>query len=308
MAKKPGSGTYNPIDELDQLRFALDNVPSYVYIKDRESKYIYANKLTLDLFGCSAQELPGRDDSYFFPPDTVKRLREIDLRVLAGESTQEEVIVNEPGHEQRIYHEVKTPIYDKSDGNLVIGLLGISTDITAQKKLENEIRKLAFTDPLTKLPNRRLLFDRIEQAISRNKRQKNYSAVLFVDLNNFKTINDTSGHEAGDKILIQVADRLVDNVRDSDTVARIGGDEFIVLLQEAGPEKSQATSYTIDVSRRIENQIRKEYVVNETRHRISASIGIYLFSGETKTASEIITNADAEMYKKKRETERQHQS
>ncbi|MGF1757196.1 GGDEF domain-containing protein [Photobacterium sagamiensis] len=294
------------VDDIEQLRFALDNVPVYVYIKDRESRYIYANKLTLKLFGCSSDELIGRSDSHFFPPDIVKSLREIDLRVLSGENTQEEVTVGALGSGQRVYLEVKTPIYDKSDSNLIVALLGISTDISYQKQIEDEVRSLALTDHLTNLPNRRLITERIEQAQYRSKRHNTYCAVLFADLDKFKQVNDLYGHEIGDRLLIEVANRLCRQVRDTDTVARSGGDEFIILLEEVGSEKSQATDYAAEISEKMINILNEEYYFDDIKLNISASIGITLFFDDAHSTSHIISNADADMYKQKQNGTNQH--
>lgn len=127
--------------ETRRFRKALDEVSAHVYMKDPQSRYIYANRVTLELFGCSAEELVGRDDTHFFPPDTVKRLREVDLRVFAGEQTSEEIDVTSAGSERRFYWEVKTPIYEGSEHKTIWGLLGISTDITERKQAEEALRE-----------------------------------------------------------------------------------------------------------------------------------------------------------------------
>ncbi len=127
--------------EAQRFREALDNVSAYIYMKDPQSRYVYANQPTLKLFGCSAEELVGSDDTRFFPPDTVKRLREIDLRVLEGEKTAEEVDVADAVAGRRVYWEIKTPIYAEPDRKTIWGLLGISTDITEQKRAEEELRR-----------------------------------------------------------------------------------------------------------------------------------------------------------------------
>lgn len=289
------------INDIEQLRFALDNIPVYLYIKDRESRYIYANKITLDLFGCSSDELRGRGDCYFFPPETVEYLRKIDLRVLGGESTQEEVAIGNPESGQRVYLEVKTPIYDKSDTDTVVAILGISTDITYQKQIENEVRSLALTDPLTHLPNRRLLFERIGHAQSRSKRHNTHCAVLFVDLNRFKQVNDLYGHSIGDLLLIEVASRLRSQVRDTDTVARVGGDEFIVLLDEVGSKRKQSIDYTREIAERINRKLSETYSLGDIQLNTSASIGINVFIGDEYSTSKIISIADERMYQNKQE-------
>jgi len=127
--------------ETRRFRKALDEVSAHVYMKDPQSRYIYANRVTLELFGCSAEELVGRDDTHFFPPDAVKRLREVDSRVFAGEQTSEEIDVASDGSERSVYLEVKTPIYEGSERKTIWGLLGISTDITEQKQAEEALEK-----------------------------------------------------------------------------------------------------------------------------------------------------------------------
>ncbi|NQT24005.1 DUF3365 domain-containing protein [candidate division KSB1 bacterium] len=128
--------------EIQHLREAMDHVPAYVYMKDSQFRYIYANRLTLELFGCSAKELVGFDDTRYFPPDTVKRLREVDLRVFAGEQTSEEINVADAGANRRVYWEVKTPIYVEPERKTVWGLLGISTDITQRKQSGEKLKSL----------------------------------------------------------------------------------------------------------------------------------------------------------------------
>ena len=130
------------LSELQRFREAMDHVPAYVYMKDPQSRYIYANRLTLEMFGCSANELVGCDDTRFFPPDTVKRLREVDALVFAGGRTSEEIDVADAGAKRRVYWEVKTPIYVEPERKTVWGLLGISTDITDRKQAEEKQAKL----------------------------------------------------------------------------------------------------------------------------------------------------------------------
>jgi len=286
------------IDDMEQLRFALDNVPSYVYIKDRDSRYLYANKHTLQLFGCSAEALIGCGDSCFFPTDAVKRLREVDLGVLSGESSEEEIVVDGPDG-KRVYHEVKTPIYDRENQHTVVALLGISTDITEQKRMEGEVRKLAFTDPLTGLANRRKLFECIEKAQAYSIRQGTYGAIIYIDLDRFKEANDTYGHETGDQLLTAVADRLRTVVNPADTVARIGGDEFVVLVQDAGPKHCLAVDYISEFVLTLASTLSEVYRLNGVLIRITASIGTQLFQGNDQVISQIISRADADMYRKK---------
>ena len=127
--------------ELQRFREAMDHIPAFVYMKDPQSRYVYANRLTLELFGCSAEELVGCDDTRFFPPDTVKRLREVDSLAFSGGQTSEEIDVANAGAKRRVYWEVKTPIYVGPERKTIWGLLGISTDITERKQAEETLRQ-----------------------------------------------------------------------------------------------------------------------------------------------------------------------
>ncbi len=284
---------------LGQLYETLDRLPIYVYMKDRQSRYVYGNRKTLELFGCSAEELRGQDDTAFFPGDTAQRMRDIDLQVLEGESAFEEIVAGE-GDDQHIYQEIKTPIYDRHSCDRVLGLLGISIDITIQKQLEEHIRELAYTDSLTRLPNRRLLFDRIEQAQARCVREHSYAALLFIDLNDFKQVNDTFGHEIGDHLLEEVSVRIQEQVRQTDTLARLGGDEFVLLLEDAGKEAFRARRYIDRVVGRIHSTLQEPFDFGEAVVEVSASIGDILFNDDTSSAIDLIDQADIEMYREKR--------
>jgi len=129
----------NALIESERFRETLDHVSSYIYMKDTQSRYTYANRSTLDLFGCSLEELVGCDDTRFFPPETVKRLQEVDARVFRGEKTVEEIDVSDPVNGRRVFWEIKNPLLGYSENNEIIGLLGISTDITERKSAEEEI-------------------------------------------------------------------------------------------------------------------------------------------------------------------------
>ncbi len=171
-------------------------------------------------------------------------------------------------------------------------------DLTAQKAAQAEINRLAFFDPLTKLPNRRLLEDRLQHALSFSARHGLYGAVLFVDLDNFKTINDTRGHKTGDILLMEAANRLRRNVRDVDTVARFGGDEFVVLLTglTANPHAVNHASF---VAKKILGALAETYQFGAYQFHCTASIGVILFRG-TEGVEELLQQADLAMYEAKK--------
>jgi diguanylate cyclase (GGDEF)-like protein/PAS domain S-box-containing protein len=191
---------------------------------------------------------------------------------------------------------------------VVIGAIATFFDITERKKMEQQIRHLALHDVLTNLPNRRLLIERISQAQLSSKRSLRYGALMFMDLDNFKPLNDAHGHEAGDKLLIEVANRLQKCVREMDTVARIGGDEFVVMLAELDTDESVSKQQAEKVSEKIRSILSEPYLINITNnegvnvtveHYCTASIGVVLFKGMTPSKEEIIKLADDGMYQAK---------
>lgn len=182
-------------------------------------------------------------------------------------------------------------------------IISLATDITERQRLEEQIHHLAFYDPLTSLPNRRLLNDRFELVVAGARRNEQHGALLFIDLDNFKPLNDQYGHEAGDQLLIDVARRLQDGLRGCDTVARFGGDEFIVLLGGLNAERPKAMLEAEAIADKLLEYLTRPYVVkNELgklfEHCCSASIGIAVFNAQS-TADEIIRRADNAMYKAK---------
>lgn len=173
-------------------------------------------------------------------------------------------------------------------------------DLTERKRLEDELREIAFHDPLTLLPNRRLLFEKLFQALRASKRRNSYIGLLFLDLNKFKELNDTHGHEIGDQLLKGVADRFQETVRESDTVARLGGDEFVILLEDLGQDLAQAQDYANVVAQKIRMSLEPEFCFGEVRWQCSASIGIKVSLGKDDDPEKLLREADASMYQSKR--------
>ncbi len=185
-----------------------------------------------------------------------------------------------------------------SDGE-VNNYIGSFTDISRHKGYEEEIRNLAFYDPLTQLPNRRLLMDRLQHLIAKNARGDHHSAILFIDLDNFKTLNDTRGHDAGDLLLVEAAGRLQTCVRDSDTVARLGGDEFVVILEELSDQREEAIRQADRIGEKIRLLLNKPYQILDFEHHGSGSIGVCLFQGADNTVKDLFKRADTAMYEAK---------
>ncbi|MEO3387690.1 EAL domain-containing protein [Mesorhizobium sp. CAU 1741] len=176
---------------------------------------------------------------------------------------------------------------------------GYLNDVSSRKTNETEIEKLAFYDALTGLPNRRMFMDRMNSAVAASKKRGAYGAVIFIDLDNFKTLNDTRGHDVGDAYLVQVAERLSRCVRSEDTVARIGGDEFVVILENVGKEHGSGARGAIMTANKVLDAMRRDFEIDQFKHRASASLGVVVFGGTEAKPEEILKQADIAMYQAK---------
>ena len=177
--------------------------------------------------------------------------------------------------------------------------VAVGRDITQRKNAEDMIRHLAFYDPLTDLPNRQLLLDRLQKALSQSARTGQHGALMFIDLDNFKVLNDTLGHHIGDQLLQQVAQRLEKSVRKTDTVARLGGDEFVVMVDDLSTDPGAAASKSRALSEKVLNVLREPFQIAGHQHFATPSIGVTSFSGEQSDVSELLKQADLAMYQAK---------
>ena len=198
-----------------------------------------------------------------------------------------------------VYPEWLTITAVKADDGTTTHFVGTFADITLRKAAEDEIKHLAFYDPLTRLPNRRLLLDRLHQALATSARSNHGGALLFIDLDNFKTLNDTLGHDKGDILLQQVAQRLATCVREGDTVARLGGDEFVVMLEDLSDNPHEAATQTETVGEKILATLNQTYRLAGHEHHSTPSIGVTLFSAHQSSVEELLKRADLAMYQAK---------
>ncbi len=198
------------------------------------------------------------------------------------------------------------PEFD-AEGN-IIGFYGISREITERKHMQDQVRRLAFYDPLTQLPNRNLLIDRLNQAMTTCKRKALYGALLFLDLDNFKPLNDCHGHRAGDLLLIEVAQRLASCVRETDITARFGGDEFVIVLSELASSEAESYQQAQRIAEKIRMALAATYLLTvnykdkpsaHIEHSCTASIGLTLFFAQDSTIDELLQQADRAMYQAK---------
>ncbi|HBX56396.1 MAG TPA: diguanylate cyclase [Pseudomonas sp.] len=282
-----------------RLNTILDSVEAYIYIKDPQLRYQYANRKVCELFGQPLERVVGQTDDAFFDALTAANLQHNDSRVLRlGERVEkEETNRSLDGSSERTFLSVKLPLLHPDQR--IYMLCGISTDITEHKKNLEQINRLAFYDPLTGLPNRRRLLDRLQHALAQHARSQLEGALLFIDLDNFKDLNDTLGHDMGDQLLTQVAQRLSSHVREEDTLARLGGDEFVLMLEGLSTHPGTAMQQIETVAGKILQTLALPYTLQQRSHTSTASIGVALFSEGHSTVDEVLKRADLAMYEAK---------
>jgi diguanylate cyclase (GGDEF)-like protein/PAS domain S-box-containing protein len=199
-----------------------------------------------------------------------------------------------------IYPEHLTITAVKDADGKIANYVATLNDITLSKMAEEEIKRLAFQDPLTRLPNRRLLLDRMQHALESSARSGKLLALLFIDLDHFKNLNDTLGHDFGDLLLQQVAKRLTACLRKSDTVARLGGDEFVVMLEALSKDETEAAAQAKMVSDKILTALNRPYQLGQHKHHSSPSIGAAIAIDRESSVDELLKQADAAMYQSKK--------
>jgi diguanylate cyclase (GGDEF)-like protein/PAS domain S-box-containing protein len=283
----------NALAQRQKLHF--DNTPLAVIEWDNHFKVTSWNASATKMFGYTPEEALGKHINFIIPPSqhTLNSASTYQVLSVAGGHHVRNQNIRKDG--KIIYCEwFNTTLKDAA--NNVVGIASLVQDETAYKKAQDEIERLAYYDTLTNLPNRRLLVDRLNQSLKVSKRTKSCVGVMFMDLDNFKTLNDTKGHAIGDLLLQKVAKRLQLSVRAHDTVARIGGDEFVIILDDLGKE-IEAAKYAIKlVGDKLLKEINRPFALQDYEHYCTPSIGIYTYAGEGIGADEVLKRADAAMY------------
>jgi diguanylate cyclase (GGDEF)-like protein/PAS domain S-box-containing protein len=294
----------------EKFRLISTAAQDAIAIIDAEEQVIYWNPAAEKIFGYAGNEVIGKNLHNLLAPERYRNEAhggfQRFLRYGVGDfigKTFEISALHKSGEEFPIELAISAFRFHDS-----WHALGIIRDITERKQMEDQVRQLAFYDPLTKLPNRRLLNDRLGQTMVGSRRSGHYVALMVLDLDNFKPLNDAHGHVVGDMLLVEAANRLKMCVREMDTVSRFGGDEFVVLLNELGIEVTHATSQAGIVAEKIRVALSEPYrlvvknnanVETIVQHVCSASIGVIIFNNHNVAESDILKWADSAMYQAK---------
>jgi diguanylate cyclase (GGDEF)-like protein len=272
----------------------LNRIPAFVLYKDLDGYVMHANRTTSVYARKPLDQIIGRHGTDIFPHADAKMIRAADEEVIRTAEPKLGLIdpvTLDDGNTQWFQIDV-FPDFDET-GN-VSGIVVFGLDVSERKRAEEQVAYLAMHDPLTDLCNRRLLTDRLTQTLAYCRRRERRCALLFVDLDHFKVVNDAHGHEVGDLLLVQVAQRLRSCVRAEDTVARTGGDEFVILLAETSTAED-----ALVIAEKIRSVIALPFETRGIGLKIGSSIGVASFPDNGRTEHELMTAADTAMYASK---------
>jgi diguanylate cyclase (GGDEF)-like protein/PAS domain S-box-containing protein len=297
----------------ERHRLLADNATDVIWMMNLDGRFTYVSPSVEKLRGYTSDEVMQQTLAQALTATSIpiaeKALSESIVAMTAGKAFVEfRGELEQPCKDgSTVWTEVTTSGMKNTAGEF-IGILGVTRNITERKQMEDQVRQLAFYDALTKLPNRRLLNDRLCQTMAVSKRSACYCALMFLDLDNFKPLNDKYGHVVGDMLLLEVANRLKNCVRETDTVARFGGDEFVVLIGELMVERTDAETQAKRIAEKIRGSLAQAYSLTFARendadttveHHCTASIGVALFIQHEASQDDILKWADQAMYQAK---------
>lgn len=272
-----------------QLHATLESITDAFLMVDRDWNFTYLNSEAEHLLNCSRGEVLGSNIWVRFPEAVGGPCHRQYCRAVRENCT---VAFEEYYPLLDLWTEIRA--YPSDEGLAIFFI-----DIGQRKATEERIRQLAFYDVLTGLPNRRLLMDRLDHAVQLSQRTHSFGALLFIDLDDFKAVNDTSGHDKGDMLLQLAADRLKNILRADDTIARVGGDEFIVLLEKMGQTEETLFARVKTITEKILADFRRPFLITGIEHYTTASIGATIFNGKVVTSADALKQADLAMYNAK---------
>ena len=293
-------------EQKEFFHLIAENIGDFIAVLDPDGRRIYNSPSYMQFFG-SKRDLRGTDSFAEIHPDDRERVRNAfneTVKTGRGRQLEYRMVINDGS--VRVMESRGNVIRDKN--GKVTRVVVVSHDITERKHMENQVRQMAFHDALTQLPNRRLLSDRLNQTMAASARSGYYGALMFLDLDNFKPLNDTHGHDVGDLLLIEVAERLKGCVREMDTVARFGGDEFVVMISELSLGKDESLDEAGIIAEKIRRRLAEPYRLTVKRrgradevveHQCTATIGVVLFVDHEARPDKILKWADAAMYRAK---------
>lgn len=290
-------------EELRLISAAVENLNDMVMITDNNLQedgphLVFVNRAFERSTGYSRAEAIGRNLEMLYGPNSdIHEVHRIRSAMSTRHAIRSEIISYTKSQEEFWLEVDIRPINDQQ--GKCTHYVAIERDITDRKKAELDIYRLAFFDVLTGLPNRRLLRDRMSVQLANAQRTGNYSAVLFIDLDHFKTINDARGHATGDLLLVEVASRLNQLLREVDTVARIGGDEFVVLVDSLDPHIEVAGKLALTIAEKIRHALSQDFILNGQVYSSSCSIGVSLMPKAGQKADDLLRESDTAMYRAK---------
>jgi len=284
-----------------QLRIAATTFESHegVLITDANSIILRVNRAFSNMTGYMADEVVGKKPNIFSSGRHDAGFYAAMWESINSNGSWEGEIWNRR-KDGEIFPARLTITSVRDNNGVLMNYVATNNDITQRKEAEEEIRMLAFFDPLTHLPNRRLLQDRLDQALASCGRSGRYGAMMFIDLDNFKVLNDTQGHDIGDLLLQQVAQRLISCLRDDDTVARIGGDEFVVILEDLSEDVHEAAAQTKNIGEKILAEFNNLFLLAENEYHCTTSMGATLFGKNHLKTDLLLKEADIAMYQAKK--------
>ncbi|WP_295950761.1 EAL domain-containing protein [Rhodoferax sp.] len=269
-----------------------------MFITDRNQRILQVNQSFTELTGYTAQEAQGQTPRLLSSGRHTKGFYQAMWAALMEHGTWNGEIWNRRKNGEIFVEWLSISTVTDLSG-AVTHYVGSFIDITDSKRAQDQIAYMAYHDALTQLPNRRLLLDRLNQALATARRSSLHGAILFIDLDNFKHINDTCGHETGDRVLVETANRLRNAVREGDSVARLGGDEFAILLEDLSSERMESAAKAGQLAEKIRAVLAQPYLLGNYQFHCSASIGVDLYA-HTETATDLLQHADLAMYQSKK--------
>ena len=274
----------------ERLRTIANNLPVLIAYLDRDMRYQFANAKYEEWLGISPNHMLGKSVVELFGTDFFEQRKRYLLRCLAGETVRFENEIRVPG----MRREIESSYIPHMKDGVAQGFYVLSSDITTVKSQERMLQQLARSDALTGLPNRRSYGEKLQDTADRSSRYGHRFAVMFLDVDNFKRINDTLGHGAGDDVLKEIAQRLLASVRETDTVSRLAGDEFTIILENVTKQED-----AVKVAQKILDAIRKPFLIAGVNRNVSISIGITCVSESATDVAKITKGADDALYQAK---------